>query len=63
MKGKIYEIEEKHDYWGTKYRFRSLYNGATGCWNSYLAGAVIDGDKHQKIIYDLFGKKNKKEVK
>jgi len=60
MKDKIYEIEEKYDYWGTRYRFRSLYNGAIGCWNNILKGAIQDGDKHQKIIYDLFGKGVKK---
>jgi len=56
MTDKIYDIEYIDDYWGRKYRFRSLYNGAVGSWCNEKKKALEQGEKHEKIINKIIEK-------
>lgn len=51
VKMKIYIIESKFDEFGEyTYRYKSLYNGATGNWFDTEQEAGQQGKQHQKII-------------
>ena len=55
IKEKLYGIEYKHDYWGTKYRFYSLFNNARGGWTNEDE-ANKEGKNHEQIIKQCFFK-------
>ena len=50
---RMYGIEEKDTYHGTKLRYYSLYNGARGAWYFTRKEAVEEGERHQRIIEAL----------
>jgi len=50
---KYYSIESQWTYYGSEYRFYSLYNGARGAWTSCIEKAKDLGELHAKIILSL----------
>jgi len=56
---KYYIIENKSNYLVSAFRFVSLFNGARGPWTSKQR-ADDQGQKHQKIIENIYGINNKK---
>lgn len=46
---KYYVIERKDDMY-TSYRFKSLFNGCIGSWQTTRKGAVKDGEAHAELI-------------
>lgn len=51
---KLYEIEYRSDFYGTKYRWRSKYNSAHGGWATEKE-AKEGGEDHQRIIIMIHG--------
>ena len=52
---KIYVIESTASlYGGVSYRFRSLFDSTIGSWNKNKEGAEEEGEKHQRIITQVY---------
>jgi hypothetical protein len=55
---KIYGIEtrdiQSKSYEYREYRFSSFFNNAKGIWHSEQNDAIYEGEKHQKIITEIY---------
>jgi len=53
---KFYTLEELVKGFEKKYRFRSLFNGCVGTWQTSPTNARNDAQKHKQLVLFLYDK-------